>query len=77
MGTRMTEAGVQMSPVSTPPRLTDSDDSSEDDIDYARRSISGSSSWLADREDLIRVRQFLDSSPGPDFTHSTDSEDES
>jgi len=75
--TRMTEAGVQMSPVSTPPRLTDSEDSSEDDIDYAHRSISGSSSWLADREDLIRVRQFLDSSPGPDFTHSTDSEDES
>jgi len=76
--TRMTEVGAQMSPVSTPPRLTDSDSSSsEDDTEYARQSISGSSSWLADREDLIRVRQFLESSPGPDFTHSTDSEDDS
>ena len=38
--TRMTEVGAQMSPVSTPPRLTDSDSSSsEDDTEYARQSI--------------------------------------
>jgi len=34
-------------------------------------------SWLPDREDLRRMRQFLSSSPSPEFHHSTDSESES
>jgi len=40
-------------------------------------SDSEGSGWLPEREDLRSVRQFLASSPGPEFHHSTDSESES
>ena len=102
---QLTTGGRQLTPLSTPPALSDSDNDSSDSDSFhqrqqirgssswledrddlmrpdlaaaneRRQQIRGSSSWLEDRDDLIRVRQFLDSSPGPDFTHSTDSEDE-
>ena len=42
-----------------------------------RRSARlASSSWMEDREDLARLREFLDSSPPPDWDHSTSSESE-
>ena len=55
--------GRQLTPLSTPPALTHSEDSEEEP-----------QAWLEDREDLRRVRHFLETGPGPDFTHSTDSE---
>jgi len=56
-------------PLSTSPRsLTSDSETSISSRDHA---------WLPDREDLRRVRQFLSSSPGPEFNHSTDSESES
>ena len=57
--------GRQLSPLSTPPLLTHSEDSGSEEEHHA---------WLDDREDLRRVRRFLEAGPGPDFTHSTDSE---
>ena len=62
-----------LSPAATPPGLAYSETDSEAGDCGA---VRGSSSWLEDRDDLIRVRQFLASSPGPDFTHSTDSEED-
>ena len=76
--------GRQLSPLSTPPPLSvsgageavsSSDGDTADSEAEERRQLRGSASWLEDREDLMRVRQFLETSPGPDFTHSTDSED--
>ena len=58
--------GRQLTPLSTPPALTQSEDSDSEEEPVG--------SWLEDREDLRRVRQFLQSGPGPDFSHSTDSE---
>ena len=58
--------GRQLTPLSTPPALTQSEDSDSEG--------GPGGSWLEDREDFRRVRQFLQSGPGPDFTHSTDSE---
>ena len=62
-----------LTPAATPPAYSSSDTDSEAGDPGALR---GSSSWLEDRDDLIRVRQFLESSPGPDFNHSTDSEED-
>lgn len=58
--------GRQLTPLSTPPALTQSEDSDSEG--------GPGGSWLEDREDFRRVRQFLQSGPGPDFSHSTDSE---
>ena len=58
--------GRQLTPLSTPPALTQSEDSDSEE--------EPAGAWLEDREDLRRVRQFLQSGPGPDFSHSTDSE---
>ena len=78
---QITEAGRQLSPVSTPTSSANhraesvASDQSEDSPGLTY-SLRGSASWLDDRDDLMRVRQFLDTSPGPDFHHSTDSEDD-
>ena len=64
-----------LTPAATPPALAYSSSDTEDS-EAGDSGLRGSSSWLEDRDDLIRVRQFLASSPGPDFTHSTDSEED-
>ena len=64
-----------LTPAATPPPLAYSSSDTEDS-EAGDSGLRGSSSWLEDRDDLIRVRQFLESSPGPDFTHSTDSEED-
>ena len=63
----------RLTPATTPPPLVHSSDSEVQDGEAGMR---GSSSWLEDRDDLMRVRQFLETGPGPDFTHSTDSEED-
>ena len=63
----------RLTPAITPPPLVHSSDSEVQDGEAGMR---GSSSWLEDRDDLMRVRQFLETGPGPDFTHSTDSEED-
>jgi len=56
-------------PLSSSPRSLTSDS----EASFSSRGHA----WLPDREDLRSVRQFLASSPGPEFHHSTDSESES
>ena len=65
--------GRQLTPLSTPPALTQSEGDSDSEEESDMR-LMASESWLDDREDFQRVRQFLEAGPGPDFTHSTDSE---
>ena len=71
----LTEAR-RLSPRSTfSPPLSESPRSLSSESD---RSLSSQHvTWLPDTEDLRRVREFLDSSPGPGFNHSTDSDSES
>ena len=42
---------------------------------FSSSSSSSAAGWLSDTEELRRVRSFLQTEPGPNFTHSTDSED--
>lgn len=66
---RLTPRSSFSPPLSTSPRSL----SSDSEASFALRDQT----WLPDREDLRSVRQFLASSPGADFNHSTDSESES
>merc|ERR1712059_112412 len=70
--------GLPLSPrsnFSVPPSSSPRDSSRTSSPESPRREEEDIS-WLEDREDLRRMREFL-SSPGPEFNHSTDSESES
>jgi len=59
----------------SPPELSGAERLSPRSFSSSSSSSSSAAGWLSDTEELRRVRSFLQTEPGPNFTHSTDSED--